>query len=565
MSIKISELPAGSAPTGVELIPAVQSAVTVSLTAAQLTAAAAAASPASVLPLLANALYAVDSGAANAYVLTTALSTPAPVVGQLVSFIPAHPNTGASTVNFDTQGLKNIINQQGTALVGGELTVPTWLQWTGTSWQIVGTGPTPDKVRTPTEITAGVIPVNYGIAPLNILRYGNNTIPGTTDMTIAINIAINVAGQGTTSVEPPISIPAITGGTVYIPPGLYSYSAIRIRSGVTLTGSGYGTWLQQQAGSLNGIFFDNTDPNAFGAAFFCSLQNMQILGIENASVLLKNGINIRGNGSASPPYAAGSTAYLVEALFTNLVLRCADKITNFYAPDRSDPTGGWNVRFENCIFRDANCGVFGELGDPEFLACTFTQLNYGVIANTYSACYEKCTFYRIDRVGLVLLSQGNLIKGCNFESIAYPYIYISDTNLVTSGGVTYTCLLTHVSGASTQPGVGGSWATYWAVYNTSNWYDEVIGAMGVLNQAVPWVTATQYTAAGLAEKNLILSNRFVNRENRYSGGGRGGSNIPHPELLTSPYAYADGDLWTVFRDNFTDTSVDFSWRSGYIF
>jgi hypothetical protein len=50
--------------------------------------------------------------------------------------------------------------------------------------------------RTAAEISAGVTPVNYQYAPGVIDRYGVNTVPGTTDMTAAINAATAQAAQG---------------------------------------------------------------------------------------------------------------------------------------------------------------------------------------------------------------------------------------------------------------------------------------------------------------------------------------------------------------------------------
>lgn len=52
------------------------------------------------------------------------------------------------------------------------------------------------RVRTAAERAAGVTPVNYAYMPGNVLRYGTNTTPGTTDMTAAIQAALDVAAQG---------------------------------------------------------------------------------------------------------------------------------------------------------------------------------------------------------------------------------------------------------------------------------------------------------------------------------------------------------------------------------
>ena len=40
-----------------------------------------------------------------------------------------------------------------------------------------------------------------------------------------------------------------------------------------------------------------------------------------------------------------------------------------------------------------------------------------------------------------------------------------DGDVVTRSGVYYKCTVDHTSGASTEPGVGGSWATVWEVLN----------------------------------------------------------------------------------------------------
>lgn len=53
--------------------------------------------------------------------------------------------------------------------------------------------------RTAAEIAAGATPANYAYPPLTVDRYGSNAIPGTTDMTAAVNAAIaaaNATGVG---------------------------------------------------------------------------------------------------------------------------------------------------------------------------------------------------------------------------------------------------------------------------------------------------------------------------------------------------------------------------------
>src|SRR5690606_23673462 len=80
--------------------------------------------------------------------------------------------------------------------------------------------------RTAAEISAGVTPVDYRYPELNVLRYGVNTTPGTTDMTEAIQTAIDVARQK-------------GGGVVFLPNGTYLVTAsVAVKSNVTLMGEG---------------------------------------------------------------------------------------------------------------------------------------------------------------------------------------------------------------------------------------------------------------------------------------------------------------------------------------
>lgn len=95
--------------------------------------------------------------------------------------------------------------------------------------------------QTPTEAAAGITPTNTAYSELNVLRYGNNTNPGTTDMTAAINAAISVANQ-------------YGGATVLIPQGTYLFSsAIALTKNLTLQGSGKKATLLTSAHTGSGL------------------------------------------------------------------------------------------------------------------------------------------------------------------------------------------------------------------------------------------------------------------------------------------------------------------------
>lgn len=230
MSIKISQLPAGATPTGTELVPAVQAGITVSLTATQLAGTAI------------GGMAAVDSGAVNAYVLTTAKPIGALFVGQVITFHPQNANTGASTVNLNSLGVIALVDSAGAALTGGEVIQGELsIVWTGTNFELLWSLPLANK-RTPAEVAAGVVPTFAQYLPYNVKRYGAKG-DGVTDDTVAIQTAINVlnnwqtysAGLGNKSAPGP---DYTQGGEVFLPGGIYQISApILLAPNITLKGA----------------------------------------------------------------------------------------------------------------------------------------------------------------------------------------------------------------------------------------------------------------------------------------------------------------------------------------
>ncbi|OGO02362.1 MAG: hypothetical protein A2Y72_02215 [Chloroflexi bacterium RBG_13_53_26] len=83
---------------------------------------------------VANGTFYTDSGAANTYVLTQIglkKAAPAYTDGMKVTFLPGAANTGASTVNVATLGVKSILNATGDSLPAGSLTTtaPVTMQY----------------------------------------------------------------------------------------------------------------------------------------------------------------------------------------------------------------------------------------------------------------------------------------------------------------------------------------------------------------------------------------------------------------------------------------------------
>lgn len=222
--------------------------------------------------------FGIDSGTAGAYVIATSAYSPIPAAwvtsgatlyaGMLVRITPLAANPGAATLNFANTGAKAIVNTVGAALTGAEIQPqPTLLEYNGTAWQILSVSTqalfnqfitlAPIAAlfypKTSTENTAGINPVNINYPPGNVLRYGTNTTPGTTDMASAFASAVKACC--------PLGPSNSTVAKVYIPAGLYYSSTTwnltntrangtAILDGLLIEGEGmYATVIQFGSGS----------------------------------------------------------------------------------------------------------------------------------------------------------------------------------------------------------------------------------------------------------------------------------------------------------------------------
>lgn len=128
----------------------------------------------------AGADYYLDSGAVNAYVLTLSNSFVASSSyfdGMRVRFITGNTNTGASTVNVSTLGIKNIRKIDGTALTGGEILANKPIELTyksGADYFVVANG---FIVATNTNIGVSYLPNPIGIVKSTSTII--NFLPGT--------------------------------------------------------------------------------------------------------------------------------------------------------------------------------------------------------------------------------------------------------------------------------------------------------------------------------------------------------------------------------------------------
>lgn len=174
-----------------------------------------------------------DSGAANAYVVSLGVfNSLAPFTlasGQMVRFIPANANTGASTVNVAGSGAKALVNSFGGALTGGEIVAaaPVWIQYNGTSWAIVNQVVSPDRARTAGEIATSLTPSNYSYAssPWYDTRRMGALTDNSTDNTTAVKNSIKACNGTTTQ----------GGGVIFNPKNSkFSLTSLSATSGADL-------------------------------------------------------------------------------------------------------------------------------------------------------------------------------------------------------------------------------------------------------------------------------------------------------------------------------------------
>lgn len=135
--------------------------------------------------------YATDAGAANAYVVSLSLAPSSYVAGQRVTFKATNANTGASTLNLNGLGVKNIVNQSASALVANDILA----------------GSTVSVVYDGTNFVITTIPKTF---PDNTFRVTDNVDP---TKQVAIEASgINTATTRTLTVQD-------TNGTIYVTGG----------------------------------------------------------------------------------------------------------------------------------------------------------------------------------------------------------------------------------------------------------------------------------------------------------------------------------------------------------
>jgi len=220
--------------------------------------------------------------------------------------------------------------------------------------------------QTAAETSCGAMPANFDIPPGWVTRYGTNANPGTTDMTGAIQAAINQAAQNA----------AAGCAQVYFPAGIYGISApLTLPPGITLTGvrrnlypnftTDWQTLIPSWAQSASTIQYI---PPAHGPLFIgasgCSFDGLVFRygGVRATSGTLDSFVDAKS--------APASAVSMIGCCFQNL-----DHVVNSPAT-----FGLW--RISHCQFTGMTTVFTGAIVDMQIWGCRFSSIASTVIYMT---------------------------------------------------------------------------------------------------------------------------------------------------------------------------------------
>jgi Pectate lyase superfamily protein len=142
-------------------------------------------------------------------------------------------------------------------------------------------GGSPPYAQTAAELAASVTPINLQYFPGNVNRYGTNTTPGTTDMTLPFQAAFAQSAQG--------------GANVYAPSGIYLITGqLIIGSYVRFYGDGSDSQIQfSSTGALDNLLGSNITGSSVQDLYFNSTGTASPTGLYCGAVAFRGTTNCR--------------------------------------------------------------------------------------------------------------------------------------------------------------------------------------------------------------------------------------------------------------------------------
>jgi hypothetical protein len=252
----------------------------------------------------------VDTGAANAYILTFVAQFSAYTDGIIIYWIPANTNTGPSTINVNGLGAVAIINQDGSVLRPGQIIANNvvGILYKGTGFILLNVnavGLTPSVNTKNANYTFAIVDA-YNIVLHTDASVWTYTVPADATTNFSIGTSIEVINQsGTTLVVSP------AGGVSLYPYGGFGSSGLASGSltlnaatATFITKTAANTWEQTTitsigaTGSYTGTITGMT-AGITGTVFCASLNgiaqvyiNVNLVGVSNSTAMTLTGMPV---------------------------------------------------------------------------------------------------------------------------------------------------------------------------------------------------------------------------------------------------------------------------------
>lgn len=291
--------------------------------------------------------------------------------------------------------------------------------------------------QTSAESSAGVTPTNLQYEPGNVLRYGTNTTPGTTDMQAAIQAAIDQAGE--------------TGGAdVYIPAGRYlTGSALTGTTDIIMRGDGIGKSVIEPSGSFVALTLGNDTAAATTTTTAATAINVgdQSFGLTSATGVAAGQIIVLTSGAAwyyetANSYKKGEL-HVIDSLSGSTV-RLFDSVYDSYETTETIAAVAYNA-------------VNVDLRDFEILYASNTTtggltIQYAVdsyVSNVKVSGNNKASMGTIGCVGVVF--DGCVARGANDSPNGFGFSVTDSNNVIITNAHIENCVFGADLGTGTIP------------------------------------------------------------------------------------------------------------------
>lgn len=431
---------------------------------------------------------ALDTGSINAVQLAYPSLSPTPTIFTRVVWKSATTNTSVVTISINGGPIKALNWQNGQGLTaGGELQTGGMYEaiYDGSGWQLQGPTLGPEQMRTPLEISQGVIPSRYTYLPNDLRRY--------------------CFGSGT-SVDPFVgwsaSVVAL-GGYFNAPAGYYNATGgTTYNRSVSIVGDGVGKTIFRFTG-ISG----SSVPMTFGAVTL------------NGTPRPAHAGTVYNMGTAA--LTAGQTSFVFVSV-TNLAI--GDDICMYLGVDPND--GGQSfLRMRNIVATIVGNTVTFRTPLPEAVAIFpgvpafgFSPTFHECVKETFGPCDVHLDQLSIEEVGTPGFDVGLYAYRCRTVDIG-EISFINTTGTFSAD-------------------IGESFNVLVGSITANRCADGFMGIFGVVNAAIGVLECNDLTGRGLVTE---VQDRSINIDCLRLAGG--------VDKSATPYVFIDGQAKSANIEN----------------